>query len=63
MDIHVKLHNTEVYIKSVINMGTRLSNRHLLKHRYTPLLRVSNSTVQLRDCLPVLTGLTGQFSS
>jgi len=26
MDIHVKLHNTEVYKKSVINMGTRVYN-------------------------------------
>ena len=26
MDIHVKLHNTEVYKKSVINMGTKVHN-------------------------------------
>jgi len=26
MDIHVKLHNTEVYKKSVINMGPKLYN-------------------------------------
>jgi len=26
MDIHVKLHNTEVYKKSVINMDTKLYN-------------------------------------
>ena len=26
MDIHVKLHNTEVHEKSVINMGTRVYN-------------------------------------
>ena len=26
MDIHVKLHNSEVYKKSVINMGTKVYN-------------------------------------
>jgi hypothetical protein len=26
MDTHVKLHNTEVYKKSVINMGTKVYN-------------------------------------
>jgi len=26
MDIHVKLHNTEVYKKSVINMATKVYN-------------------------------------
>ena len=26
MDIHVKFHNTEVYKKSVINMGTKVYN-------------------------------------
>jgi len=26
MDIHVKLHNTEVHKKSVINMGTKVYN-------------------------------------
>ena len=26
MDIHVKLHKTEVYKKSVINMGTKVYN-------------------------------------
>jgi len=26
MDIHVKLHNTEIYKKSVINMGTKVYN-------------------------------------
>ena len=27
MDIHVKLYNTEVYKKSVINMGTKVYNK------------------------------------
>jgi len=26
MDIHVKLHKTEIYKKSVINMGTKVCN-------------------------------------
>jgi len=26
MDIHVKIHNTEVYKKSVVNIGTKIYN-------------------------------------